>query len=81
MAKKHHAAQEELTEWYKVAKKAEWSRFEDVCKDFRSADQVGQVLVFDVAWNDLRLITTIDYPTKRIFVKALLTHKEYDRKD
>jgi hypothetical protein len=25
--------------------------------------------------------TTIEYPTQRIFVKALLTHKEYDRKE
>jgi len=28
-----------------------------------------------------RLIVTVDYPTKRLFVKALLTHKEYDRKE
>ena len=81
LAKKHPGAIEELTEWYKMARKAEWTRFEDVRNDYHSADQVGQVLVFSVAWNNFRLITTIDYPTKRIFVKALLTHKEYDREE
>lgn len=81
LAKKHPAAIEELTAWYKLARKAEWTRLQDVRKEFRSADQVGKVLVFDVAWNDFRLITTVDYPTKRIFVKALLTHKQYDREE
>jgi mRNA interferase HigB len=80
LAKKHPASVEELTEWYKVATKPGWNRLEDVRKDFRTADQIGVVLVFDIAWNSLRLITTVEYPTKRIFVKALLTHKEHDRK-
>lgn len=60
---------------------AERSRLEDVRADFPAADQVGRVLVFNVRWNALRLIVTVDYPTKRLFVKALLTHKEYDRKE
>jgi mRNA interferase HigB len=81
LAKKHPRAVEELADWYKVARRAEWNRLEDVRRNFRSADQVGEVLVFDIAWNRLRLITTVDYPTKRIFVKALLSHKEYDRKE
>lgn len=81
LAKKHPSAIEELVEWYKAARKAEWTRLEDVRKDFRSADQIGEVLVFDIAWNDLRLIATIEYPSKRIFVKALMSHKEYDRKE
>ena len=64
-----------------MARKAEWARLEDVRKDFRSADQIREALVFDIAWNGLRLITTIEYPAQRIFVKALLTHKQYDRKE
>jgi hypothetical protein len=46
LGKKHPAATEELTEWYKVSRKAEWTRLEDVRKDFRSVDQVGEALVF-----------------------------------
>jgi mRNA interferase HigB len=81
LAKKHPETMKELTEWYKTAHKAEWARLEDVRKNFASADQIGDVLVFDIRHNDYRLIATVDYPTKRIFVKALLSHKEYDRKE
>lgn len=81
LAKKRFGATEELAEWYKAARKAEWRRLEDVRKNFPSADQIGDVLVFDIRHNDYRLIATVDYPTKRIFVKALLSHKEYDRKE
>ena len=61
------------------AHRAEWTRLEDVRKSFASADQIGKVLVFDICHTDYRLINTVDYPTKRIFVKSLLSHKEYDR--
>lgn len=81
LARKHPRAIEELAEWYKAARGARWTRLEDVRKNFRSADQIGEALVFDIAWNNLRLITTVEYPTKRIFVKALMSHKEYDRKE
>ncbi|MBZ5619432.1 MAG: type II toxin-antitoxin system HigB family toxin [Acidobacteriia bacterium] len=81
LAKKRPGATEELTEWYKTARRADWTRPEDVRKRFASADQIGDVLVFDICHNDYRLITTVDCPTKRIFVKALPSHKEYDRKE
>jgi mRNA interferase HigB len=81
LAKKHPAATEQLTDWYRTAHKAEWVRLEDVREKFPSADQIGDVLVFNICHNDYRLISTVDYPTKRIFVKALLSHKEYDRKE
>ena len=81
LAQKHQGAIEKLTEWYKTAHKAGWTRLADVRKDFASADQIGEVMVFDICHNDYRLITTVDYPTKRIFVKALLSPKEYDRKE
>jgi len=81
LAKKHQGAIEDLKDWYKTAHKAEWTRLQDVRRNFASADQIGDVLVFDICHNDYRLIATADYPTKRIFVKGLLTHKEYDRKE
>jgi len=54
--------------------------FEVWC-NFPSADLVGMVLIFDILHNDLRLITVASWRSARIYVKALLTHKEYDRKD
>lgn len=53
----------------------------EVRKEFPSADQVGNVLIFNVLGGSYRLIVRVSWVSQRIFVKALLTHKEYDRKE
>jgi mRNA interferase HigB len=72
---------EECLIWFRVARKAEWKEWSDIRRDFPSADQVGSVVIFNIRHNRYRLITRVDYLTKRVFVKALLTHKEYMRKE
>ena len=69
-----------IERFYNVVRKSQWNGLNDVRKTFPSADQVGNVLIFDILGNNYRLITTVDYRRQRIFVKALLTHREYDRK-
>ena len=49
-------------------------------EQFPSADQVGHVLIFDILGGNYRLITRVSYASQTLFVKALLTHREYDRK-
>jgi mRNA interferase HigB len=44
-----------------------------------SADQVGDVLIFDILGGRFRLITRVSYGMQRIYIKALLNHKEYGR--
>ena len=39
------------------------------------------VLVFDILRNQLRLIMIAAWRSKRIYIKALLTHNQYDRKE
>lgn len=39
------------------------------------------VLIFDVLGNRLRLITVASWRSQRIYVKALLTHKQYEKKE
>ncbi len=53
----------------------------DVRADFPSADQVGDALVFNVRHNRYRLIVVAVYRVQKLYVKALLTHKEYDREE
>jgi len=81
LASKHPGCLKELTRWYRTARKATWRHFNDVRRDFASADQVGAVLIFDVSHNALRLIVRVNYTYRTLYVKALLTHKEYDRKE
>src|ERR1017187_1660638 len=52
-----------------------------VRREYPSADQVGDVLIFDVLGGNFRLMTRVKYNLQRIYVKALLNHREYDRKE
>ena len=38
-------------------------------------------LVFDIAGNNYRLIVRVAYPYKRVLIKFVGTHAEYDRID
>ena len=71
LAKKHPETLSTLTLWYKVAKAAEWRGLHEVRRAYPSADQVGDVLIFDVLGGNFRLITRVNYQVQRIFVKAL----------
>jgi mRNA interferase HigB len=37
------------------------------------------VFVFDIKGNDFRLIAAIHFDRRKVFVLAVLTHKEYDK--
>ena len=80
-ARKHPETIGALDHWYRVARKAAWEGLHQVRLDFPSADQVGAVLIFNVLGGRYRLITTAVYRKHRIYVKSLLTHREYDRKE
>jgi mRNA interferase HigB len=72
---------EEVSSWFKTAAAAHWGRIQDVRQSFPDADQVGEALVFNIRGNRYRLIATVYYPARTIYLKALLTHKEYDREE
>jgi mRNA interferase HigB len=75
----HPDAESPLTAWYKAARKARWRRFADVRAVFPSADQVGKCVVFKIGGNKYRLIAIISPNWRRLYVRFVLTHREYDR--
>ena len=76
-------AEEALAAWYAVARDAQWTNFAKVRETFNSADQVGKYVVFNVGGNKIRLVAEIRYANKPriIYIKAILTHAEYDEYD
>jgi mRNA interferase HigB len=68
-----------LRRWFRTAEKAEWNSFADLRATFGAADQVGRFTVFNICGNKYRLVTVIHYNRKRVYVRNVLTHKEYDR--
>ena len=74
-------ARNELADWFNAAHRADWRSIGDVRAQFATADRVGRVLIFNIRRNAYRLIVRHEFPWNRLFVKAVLTHKEYDRKE
>lgn len=77
----HADAAPSLMNWYRITRKAEWTNFSELRKDFASADIVGRRTVFNIKGNDYRLIARINYVSLRVFVLFIMTHAEYDKGD
>jgi len=67
-----------LDGWFKVAENNTFTSFTDLKKIFNSVDKVKNLFVFDVGGNKLRLIASIHFNRKKIYIRHILTHKEYD---
>jgi mRNA interferase HigB len=65
--------------WFRVAKRSLWQDLTDVRKTFSTADAVENWTVFNIKGNKYRLFTEINYRFRRIYIRDLLTHAEYDR--
>ncbi len=68
-----------LQNWYRISKKAEWKNLAEIKETFPHADLVGECIVFNIGGNKYRLITKINYRAKIIYIRFVLTHKEYDK--
>jgi mRNA interferase HigB len=53
----------------------------DVRKTFPHADAVGKFSIFNIGVNKYRLATYINYGTGKVYVRHVMTHEEYNRKD
>jgi mRNA interferase HigB len=78
---KSQHVQKEAFAWFALAKNAEWASFADVGETFPDADLVNGLLVFNIRHNRYRLIVYPVFSRRKLYIKALLTHAEYDRKD
>jgi len=71
-----------LKTWWKLAKHGRFQNFAELKQTFGSVDIVSvkkcDFYVFDIGGNKYRLIATIHFNTQRLFVRHVLTHKEYD---
>lgn len=78
---KHQEWGASLNAWYKVTKAADWSSFAEVRNTWKRSDVVGRYVVFDISHNRCRLIATIKYKWKMVYIRHVLSHAEYDEKE
>ncbi len=67
-----------LAHWYNLATRNDFSNFAELRAIFSSADQVGKFTVFNLGGNKVRLIAAVHYNRKKVYLRAVLTHAEYD---
>lgn len=77
-ADRHPYAESSLQQWYSLIKSGTFRSFVELRAVFPSADQVGKLTVFNIGGNTARLIAAIHYNRQRIYIRAILTHAEYD---
>ena len=77
-AVKHPTARSGLAHWYAVLKRNDPASFVELRNLFPHADQVGRLTVFNIGGNKARLVAAIHYNRRRLYIRAILTHEEYE---
>jgi mRNA interferase HigB len=77
-AARHREAAEPLGVWYAIMSRTDFRSFAELKRMFRSVDKVGKFTVFDIGGNKFRLIAAIHYNRKKVYIRHVLTHVEYD---
>lgn len=77
----HRDAEGPLQAWHShvTSKAVTWLAWGDVREEFGSASLVGNCVVFNIGGNKYRLITRILYPSQKIFILKVMSHREYDQ--
>ena len=78
-AEKHPEANEPLDRWYRIMKLHNFESFSELRHILPSTDKAGKLTVFNIGGNKYRLIVAIHYDRKIVFIRDILTHKEYDK--
>ena len=77
-SKKHPRAEGPLQDWHRLIERGDYGSFADLRATFSSVDKVGDRYVFDIGGNKYRLIVSVAFVVRTVWVKAVLTHAEYD---
>jgi mRNA interferase HigB len=78
-AKFHPDCEAGLAQWFKEMRHANFSNIQEVRAIFPHADKVGKFTVFNIGGNKARLIAAIHYNRKKVYIRHVLTHVEYDK--
>jgi mRNA interferase HigB len=81
-AKEHPNQRQALEDVYRVLRSSNFSSPDEMRQVFPSLDNFkhkDKWWVLDVGGNNLRVIAFIQFVHKRIYVKHILTHAEYDK--
>ena len=79
---KHPDAEQPLKSWVDEVKKATWSQPSEIKDQYRSASILkNRRVVFNIKGNDYRLVVSVAYQYRAVYVKFIGTHRQYDGLD
>ena len=78
-AEKYPDTENALARWYQLVKSGTFNAFVALRSEFPSADQVDNLTGFNIGGNKVRLIAAIHYNRQKLYIRAVLTHAEYDQ--
>ena len=79
-ARAHADATSQLDVWYRIAKRAAWNDLTDVQQAYSDAEYVPpRYTVFNIKGGHYRLIAVINFKYQVLYVREVLTHRDYDR--
>ena len=80
-ARYHRDAETPLDDWYRIARRMNWTSLMDVRKTYPHADAACRFTIFNIGGDKYRLATRIEYGTGRIYIHRVMTHVEYSKGD
>ncbi len=75
----HAAAEQPLKDLRHKVEKGSFANFAELRAVFPAVDKVGDRYVFNIGGNKFRLVAAIDFFRRTMWIKAVLTHGDYDK--
>jgi HTH-type transcriptional regulator / antitoxin HigA len=77
----HDGAENQLRAWYQFVCACEWESQDQLKETFINLPDSGDQTVFDIRGSTYFVCTTIDYPSRIIYVRDVLLHSDYRKRD
>jgi mRNA interferase HigB len=82
-ARKHAEAKAPLYAWFGAARKGTFRNLAELKQTFKTVDYVpvrkAGYYVFNIGGNNYRLVAVIHFNRQKLYVRSVLTHREYDQ--
>ena len=76
---KHPDSETALRSWLKAMRDTEFKNLAELRSAFKSVDNVGDLIVFNIGGNKYRLVASVHFNRGKVYVRHILTHEKYDR--
>lgn len=79
-SEKHADAENPLNFWHHTVISKEWDSLNEIKLTFNTVDYVGNHrFVFNIKGNTYRLVAIISFNSKKVYIRFIGTHSEYDK--